>query len=79
MLNAGLSVAEAQDLIRTGLVDAVAFGRLWISHPDMQRRVERGVALDVAIVAGTVGGREGVDPRRGYTDYPVWEEEGEGV
>ena len=61
---------EAEDLLRRGLVDAIAFGRLWISHPDLQRRIERGVALDAPIDFRTVNGHPDVDPRKGYTDYP---------
>lgn len=55
-------------------MDAVAFGRLWISHPDMQRRVERGIPLDVPIDFKAVNGYPDVDPRKGYTDYPFAED-----
>ncbi|KAF8586770.1 FMN-linked oxidoreductase [Ramaria rubella] len=69
-LNAGISVLEAEDLLRRRVVDAIAFGRLWISHPDLQRRIERGIALDSPIDFKTLNGHSDVDPRKGYTDYP---------
>ncbi|KAF8518702.1 hypothetical protein BU17DRAFT_90782 [Hysterangium stoloniferum] len=69
-LNAGVSIGEAETLLRHGHVDAVVFGRLWISHPDLQLRVERGLPADIPIDFKTVNGRPGVDPGKGYIDYP---------
>ena len=69
-LNAGITVPEAEDLLDKGLVDAVAFGRLWISHPDLQHRIEYRIPLDNVIDFKNLNGNPGVDPRKGYTDYP---------
>ncbi|GJJ12947.1 hypothetical protein Clacol_007194 [Clathrus columnatus] len=70
-LNAGISISEAEELLREEKLDAVVFGRLWISHPDLQLRIEYGVPVDVPIDPTTILGRSYVDPRRGYVDYPV--------
>ena len=69
-LNAGLGLTDADELLRAGEVDAIAFGRLWISHPDLQLRIERGIPADTPIDFRTVNGHPDVDPRKGYTDYP---------
>ncbi|KIJ56452.1 hypothetical protein M422DRAFT_23711 [Sphaerobolus stellatus SS14] len=69
-LNAAIGVTEADELLKAGGVDAIVFGRLWISHPDLQLRIERGISIDTPIDWKTVNGDPDVDPSKGYTDYP---------
>ena len=70
-LNAGIGIKEANGLLEKRSVDAIVFGRLWISHPDLQMRIERGLPAENPIDWSTVNGRPDLDPRRGYTDYPL--------
>ncbi|WP_141578727.1 alkene reductase [Actinomadura sp. WMMA1423] len=54
------------DALREGLADAVAFGRLWLSNPDLPARIRVGGPYNEADPATFYGG-----DRHGYTDYPV--------
>jgi N-ethylmaleimide reductase len=56
-------------LIRSGAVDAVSFGRLWIANPHLPERIKRGTAYNKAIAKRFYGG--GPD---GYNDYPALEQ-----
>jgi N-ethylmaleimide reductase len=60
----GYTPAEANAAIAAGLVDAVAFGRAFISNPDLPQRIAIGATLneanpDTFYTPGAVG----------YTDY----------
>jgi N-ethylmaleimide reductase len=64
----GYTPAAAESLVGRGIADAVAFGRLFISNPDLPNRI----ALDAPLNAydrKTFYAR-GVE---GYTDYPTLE------
>jgi 2,4-dienoyl-CoA reductase-like NADH-dependent reductase (Old Yellow Enzyme family) len=70
VLNAGLTLSEADGLIKEGKIDAAAFGRLWINNPDLQKRFEKSVPLETRMDwFGLYSFKE--DPNVGYTDYPV--------
>ncbi|KIJ36201.1 hypothetical protein M422DRAFT_179813 [Sphaerobolus stellatus SS14] len=69
VLNSGLTPSEADDLIQSGKIDAAAFGFLWISHPDMQKRVEAGKPLDAQVDFQNIYWHEGITVEKGYTDY----------
>ncbi|MFN4894256.1 MAG: alkene reductase [Pseudomonadota bacterium] len=60
----GYSRAEALSVVEDGTVDAVAFGRLFISNPDLPRRLEQGADLNAYDRSTFYGGGE-----KGYTDY----------
>ena len=62
-----LSAAEAA--IVRGHADAIAFGRIFISNPDLPRRLRHGFPLTPYNRATFYGGEE-----VGYTDYPVHDE-----
>jgi 2,4-dienoyl-CoA reductase-like NADH-dependent reductase (Old Yellow Enzyme family) len=64
--NGGIDPPTAQVLIRTGTVDAVSFGRLWIANPDLPARIRAGGPYSKAITKRFYGG--GAD---GYNDYPT--------
>ncbi|WP_395700507.1 alkene reductase [Aquabacterium sp.] len=66
MVNNGYSRAMALDAVASGAADLVAFGKAFISNPDLVRRLREDAPLN-ALDAGRLygGGAEG------YTDYPA--------
>jgi 2,4-dienoyl-CoA reductase-like NADH-dependent reductase (Old Yellow Enzyme family) len=54
---------------RVSPADAIAFGRIFISNPDLPRRLQRGYPLTPYNRATFYGGEEA-----GYTDYPAHDE-----
>lgn len=64
--NGNLTPPEAEARLRDGLADAVAFGKLFISNPDLVGRIRRGAELAAWDQATFYGGTE-----KGYTDYPA--------
>jgi N-ethylmaleimide reductase len=70
LITAGGFTGEAADAaISAGHADAVAFGRIFISNPDLPRRLQHGFALTPYNRATFYGGEE-----TGYTDYPAHDE-----
>ena len=65
----GFSGEAAEAAIAQGHADAVAFGRIFISNPDLPRRLQHGYPLTPYNRATFYGGEE-----KGYTDYPVYDE-----
>ena len=57
--------ASANAAIAAGSADAIAFGRLFISNPDLPERIRRGAPLTPYNRATFYGGGA-----EGYTDYP---------
>ncbi|WP_321960581.1 alkene reductase [Paraburkholderia sp. J7] len=66
--NGGISVHQARQLLENGRVDLVAFGRLYISNPDLVSRIGKDAPLAESDPHGWYGGDE-----VGYTDYPPHE------
>lgn len=62
----GYDQAMGEKVLEEGLADAVAYGRLYISNPDLAERFKKGVALNPYNRATFYGGNE-----VGYTDYPT--------
>ena len=60
----GYSAETAKEAVESGLSDAVAFGRLYISNPDLVRRVKEEKELNKYDRVTFYGGAE-----KGYTDY----------
>lgn len=61
----GYNPDNAKEVVEAGLADAIAFGRFYISNPDLPRKIQEGIPL-AAYDRGTFyGGGE-----KGYTDYP---------
>ena len=58
--------ADADELVATGVADAVAFGRLFIANSDLVERFRQGTELNKPDSATFYGGGA-----RGYTDYPM--------
>jgi N-ethylmaleimide reductase len=61
----GYDQAMGEKVLEDGLADAVAYGRLYISNPDLAERFEKNAALNPYNRATFYGGQE-----VGYTDYP---------
>ena len=67
LISAGGFTGEAADAaIAAGHADAIAFGRIFISNPDLPRRLQHGYPLTPYNRATFYGGEE-----NGYTDYPA--------
>ena len=67
IIGAGAYTAEkGEDLIEKGLIDAVAFGRVYIANPDLVERLHQKTALNAPKPETFYGGSA-----EGYTDYPT--------
>ncbi|TDR89102.1 alkene reductase [Enterovirga rhinocerotis] len=70
LIAAGNYKADAAEAtVASGQADAIAFGRLFISNPDLPERLRRGAPLTPYNRATFYGGDEA-----GYTDYPTLDE-----
>jgi N-ethylmaleimide reductase len=70
LISAGGFTGEAAEAaIAAGHADAIAFGRIFISNPDLPRRLQHGYPLTPYNRATFYGGEE-----KGYTDYPAHDE-----
>ena len=70
LISAGGFTGEAAEAaMAAGHADAIAFGRIFISNPDLPRRLREGYPLTPYNRATFYGGGE-----VGYTDYPVYGE-----
>jgi N-ethylmaleimide reductase len=65
----GFTGESANAAIASGQADAIAFGRIFISNPDLPRRIQHGFPITPYNRATFYGGEEA-----GYTDYPVHDE-----
>jgi N-ethylmaleimide reductase len=65
----GFTGESAEAAIAAGHADAIAFGRIFISNPDLPQRLQHGFPLTPYNRATFYGGEE-----VGYTDYPVYGE-----
>ncbi|MBC7753586.1 MAG: alkene reductase [Moraxellaceae bacterium] len=64
--NMGYSPEEAAGSIEKGLINAVAFGHLYVSNPNLVEKIKNGVAL-IEPDQNTYYTNEA----KGYTDYPL--------
>jgi len=64
----GFEPASAEQIVADGTVDAVAFGRHFVSNPDLPIRIREGLQL-FAYDRGTFY----TFSKHGYTDYPVYD------
>ncbi len=62
----GYDQAMGEATLEAGLADAIAYGRLYISNPDLAERFKQGVPLNAYDRTTFYGGAE-----IGYTDYPT--------
>ncbi len=68
LVNNGYDKESAGQAVGNGYADAVAFGKLFISNPDLVERFRDGAPLNEADKATFYGGGA-----KGYTDYPALE------
>jgi N-ethylmaleimide reductase len=64
LLNAGYDKHSAEAAIKSGIADAISFGKLFISNPDLPERFAHNASLTDADVNYFYGGNE-----KGYSDY----------
>ena len=64
--NNGYDRALADNVLDAGAADLIAFGKLFISNPDLVERLKTGATLNELDRATLYGGGE-----KGYTDYPT--------
>lgn len=65
----GFNAVSAEQILNVGDADLVAFGRLFISNPDLPERIRNGAPLSAYDRSSFYGG-----DHRGYTDYAFYEE-----
>jgi N-ethylmaleimide reductase len=68
MLNNGYARELARAAVAEGRADIVAFGKPFLSHPDLERRLRDNAPLNPWDTKTFYGGGE-----RGYIDYPALE------
>jgi N-ethylmaleimide reductase len=66
MANNGYDFELANKVLAAGEADLIAFGKLFISNPDLVERFKRGAPLNAPDKATFYGGGA-----KGYTDYPT--------
>ncbi|HEY5910327.1 MAG TPA: alkene reductase [Verrucomicrobiae bacterium] len=64
--NEGFTTETAEQALRAGEADAVAFGKPFIANPDLPRRIASGAPLNAPDTATFYA-----QGPRGYTDYPT--------
>ncbi|MGW9019442.1 alkene reductase [Priestia megaterium] len=69
IISGGFDAETGEQALEDGKADLVAFGRAFIANPDLPKRIELGVSLNVLDKPTVYGGDE-----RGYTDYPSMEQ-----
>jgi N-ethylmaleimide reductase len=62
----GYDQAMGEKVLEEGLADAVAYGRIYISNPDLAERFQQNAPLNPYNRATFYGGQE-----VGYIDYPT--------
>lgn len=67
--NDGVSIEEAIQLTNSGTAQAVSFGVLSISNPDLPLRVKHNLEINKTVDASTWF----TSGPKGYTDYPFAE------
>lgn len=70
MVNNGYDKASAEAALASGAADLVAFGKAFISNPDLVERLRNNAPLNPWDSSTFYGGDE-----RGYTDYPTLAEQ----
>lgn len=71
ILAGGFTLAKADAAIKSGLGDLVAFGKPFISNPDLVQRFKKNLPVNIKLDASTLY----TPGAKGYTDYPVFAEE----
>lgn len=67
MANNGYDLVRAQETLRNGTANLIAFGTPFLANPDLVRRYSENLPLNAVDVSTFYGGNE-----VGYTDYPFY-------
>ena len=67
MAAGGFAPADAVQIVESGAADLVAFGRYFISNPDLPKRIKESLPLNDYDRDTFYGGNA-----HGYTDYPAY-------
>ena len=67
--NAGYDKVSAEAELQKGIAKLISFGTLYIANPDLAERFENNAELNKTDRATMFGGG-----KRGYIDYPFWQE-----
>ena len=70
--NEGFTRETAEQTLRAGEADAIAFGKAFIANPDLPARFAGNTSLNTPDSSTFYG-----DGSKGYTDYPILRESGE--
>ena len=68
----GYTPETAKQAVESGMIEAVAFGRLFISNPDLPELIGAGANLNAYNRATFYGGLD-----KGYTDYTFMDKKSE--
>lgn len=71
ILSGGYTLSYAETDVASGFADLVAFGKPFISNPDLVERFSKNFPLNIKMDTSTFYSAGS----KGYTDYPVFEEE----
>jgi N-ethylmaleimide reductase len=71
ILSGGYTKSDAERDLTSGFADLVAFGKPFISNPDLVERFRKNFPLNIRMDASSFY----TPGSKGYTDYPVFEEE----
>eukprot|EP00527_Entomoneis_sp_CCMP2396_P003770 CAMPEP_0198139938 /NCGR_PEP_ID=MMETSP1443-20131203/3173_1 /TAXON_ID=186043 /ORGANISM="Entomoneis sp., Strain CCMP2396" /LENGTH=389 /DNA_ID=CAMNT_0043802213 /DNA_START=22 /DNA_END=1191 /DNA_ORIENTATION=- len=71
MVNVGLSKESGEGMLRSGVADLVAYGRPYISNPDLAERFQNKLALNPDSVYEDWWSPIGA---KGYTDFPFYKQ-----
>lgn len=71
ILSGGYTSTRAEEHLSSGFADLVAFGKPFISNPDLIERMQKNLPLNNKLDASTFY----TSDAKGYTDYPVFEDE----
>jgi 2,4-dienoyl-CoA reductase-like NADH-dependent reductase (Old Yellow Enzyme family) len=69
VLNSDYDAASGQAALDAGEADAIAYGRIFISNPDLPRRLAEGLPLNAPDYPTFY-----TQEPKGYVDYPTWDE-----
>jgi 2,4-dienoyl-CoA reductase-like NADH-dependent reductase (Old Yellow Enzyme family) len=70
-VNTNYDSEQGAEALKAGLADAIVFGRLYISNPDLAERLIKNEELNTDLdLKGLYGGGT-----KGYTEYPTYEQQ----
>jgi N-ethylmaleimide reductase len=71
ILSGGYTLSRAEEDLSSGFADLVAFGKPFITNPDFVERLQKNLPINNTLDASTLY----TPDAKGYTDYPVFQDE----